>query len=1266
MQDAGYKRSQGRIDRLEVENFKSYRGFQHIGPFKDFTAVIGPNGSGKSNLMDAISFVLGVRTNQLRGNQLRELLYSNSEGNTEEDKPRRGLVNLVFVTEEGGEEIAFSRHIQPSSSDPEAAHQSVYKINSKTVTWEAYSTKLGSFGILVKVRNFLVFQGDIEAVAAKSSQDLTHLFEQISGSDAFKRQYDDLQQSQMKTEEKVAAIVGKKRSIAAEKRQKKEQKEEAERHMQKQDQLRALKSHHLLFQLYHLHIEREAVKKAMRLKKDEQEAAATRSRTLEREVETLKKTAGGIAKDRLLKEKEMKKLQTQKDKKSPSLLSAKEEIARVSRRIKSGEKEVAELSSRVQERKKALSKLEKELAKIKEAKAALDKEIEQHYRAHASKASRMDAADVAAEYQAIKADVATKTSKISAECDVLVVQLQADEKALSAAEATQKNLQERAQALHGLVAEQQQRAMATRAQDVELKRDLQAKKAEIKQLQDANRRSSSERQILEVKLAEVESQLADARADRRENQRERKMAEAVDTMRRLFPGVHGRLTELGEVTQRSYKLALAVAMGRDVDSVVVDTERVAIECIQYLRDQKLPPMTFIPLNSCKVKPINEHLRTLGGSAKLAIDLIQFDPAYARAFTYVFENTLVCDSAEEARQWAYGGGERHKVVSRDGTLINKSGLITGGSSANHEARANRWDDGGIAKLKEQRDDLERRLQALPNLQASRQQEASLVAEVQGTEAKLMYGAAETQQAEEKARRQGIDAQQLEADAASRQAEIERLRAAVNERRRRVDALKAKVNEVADRLFSPFSKKVGVASIRQWEEQHAAFEAEVAQRRSHLQQQEAKLEGQIGYERGRDLDGPTERRQKEVEKDREQLAELESKVSAASGGLSELEDAMRDVQSQMEQLAIEGEKVEADLKEARKRGAKLGADVARLTGEISKLQAAAEQATTRARDIMAGALLEQVELPRKAGAGSRRARNAAGPSAMEVDGEEEAESSGAGEEAGMDVDAELALLDFSKLSGGQRAVQEATAREALEREFTKSISELAAELERSAPNMKALEQYDAVKEKEREQSAALEEARKEAREAALAFDQVRQSRHDAFTAAFRHIAASINDIYQDLTRSSVHKLGGTAYLSLENEDAPYLHGIKYTAMPPTKRFRDMEQLSGGEKTLASLALLFAIHSYRPSPFFVLDEVDAALDATNVARVAHYIRSKTRRSHEDPDAQPFQSIVISLKDIFYEKADALVGVARDGDQSCSRTFTFDLNRFEPPADA
>jgi energy-coupling factor transporter ATP-binding protein EcfA2 len=120
-------------------------------------------------------------------------------------------------------------------------------------------------------------------------------------------------------------------------------------------------------------------------------------------------------------------------------------------------------------------------------------------------------------------------------------------------------------------------------------------------------------------------------------------------------------------------------------------------------------------------------------------------------------------------------------------------------------------------------------------------------------------------------------------------------------------------------------------------------------------------------------------------------------------------------------------------------------------------------------------------------------------------------------------------------------------------------------------------------------------------------------------------------------------------MEDSTEPYLAGLKYHAMPPLKRFRDMEHLSGGEKTIAALALLFAIHSYQPSPFFVLDEVDAALDNVNVGRVAKYVKE-----HATPG---MQFIVISLKAGFFQESESLVGVMRDQAKMSSRVVSLDV---------
>ena len=115
---------------------------------------------------------------------------------------------------------------------------------------------------------------------------------------------------------------------------------------------------------------------------------------------------------------------------------------------------------------------------------------------------------------------------------------------------------------------------------------------------------------------------------------------------------------------------------------------------------------------------------------------------------------------------------------------------------------------------------------------------------------------------------------------------------------------------------------------------------------------------------------------------------------------------------------------------------------------------------------------------------------------------------------------------------------------------------------------------------------------------------------------------------------------------------MRGTMYTAMPAGKRFREMDQLSGGERTLAALALLFAIHRFKPTPFFVMDEVDAALDNVNVTRVAKYIRERAAEGS-------LQFVVISLKDNFYSYAHGLVGIYRDRREEASACATIDLEK-------
>ena len=196
---------------------------------------------------------------------------------------------------------------------------------------------------------------------------------------------------------------------------------------------------------------------------------------------------------------------------------------------------------------------------------------------------------------------------------------------------------------------------------------------------------------------------------------------------------------------------------------------------------------------------------------------------------------------------------------------------------------------------------------------------------------------------------------------------------------------------------------------------------------------------------------------------------------------------------------------------------------------------------------------------------------------------------------------------------------------------------------APNLKAMQKLNQVTEKIQTTNEEFEAARKKAKKAKQSFEKVKNERINLFTNCCNHISDAIDGIYKALARNDAAQ----AYLGPDNPEEPYLDGINYNCVAPGKRFQPMSNLSGGEKTIAALALLFAIHSFQPAPFFVLDEIDAALDNTNIGKVASYIREKTTN---------LQTIVISLKEEFYSHADVLIGICPE----VSRILVLCLNFF------
>ncbi|MCO5548528.1 hypothetical protein L7F22_001988 [Adiantum nelumboides] len=1208
--------SSGRIERLEVENFKSYKGHQVIGPFKNFTAIIGPNGAGKSNLMDAISFVLGVRSMQLRGAQLKDLIYA-FDDKEREQKGRKAFVKLVYIAG-NGEELHFARNISSSGS-------SDYKINGKSVSWDEYNAKMRSLGILIKARNFLVFQGDVESIASKNPKEITALFEQISGSEECKKDYEELEVQKSLAEEKSAFVYQKKRSVAAERKQKKEQKEEAEKHLRLQGELKTLKTEYFLWQLYNTEKDIERIQAELEVENANLAEANRAQEELESEVKEKKKEQSVFTKEALLCDKRIAKKKSELDKKHPETLKLKEERVRILQKIKNCEKDLEKKKEEQKKQSKEVAKLHRELEDVTAALNELNLQSQEGTGTLQLAESQLQ------EYHRIKEEAGTKTARLKQDKEVLDQQQRADEEAL-------KNLEENLQQLHNrdqqlASQEEQMQSRKKRLLDsvAKNKQELTEARKEFSQLQDKYRKSRTKYDNLKAKVDEIENQLREVKADRRESERDARLSEAVESLKRLFPGVHGRMTDLCRPIQKKYNLAVTVAMGKFMDAVVVEDEHTGKECIKYLKEQRLPPQTFIPLQSARVKPIHEKLRTLGGTSNNT-----FDSALEKAVLYAVANTLVCDILEEAKSLAWGH-ERYKVVTLDGILLSKSGTMTGGLSGGMEARSQKWDDRAIEGLKKNKERYEAEMAELGSVREMQSKEAEAAGKISGLEKKIQYADVEMKTIEDKLLKLRQEREVISKESNRISPEIKKIRENIMARNKAIMKLENRINEIVDRIYKDFSKSVGVANIREYEENQLRVAQELAERRLSLSSQISKLKNQLQYEQRRDTEAPLKKINSTLEALRDELVRVQSQETEAKATMDAANQQLEEMKKETEEIKSKADELEKEIQELKKKISFGMTNLGKLKRSLTAKETQIEQLKSRQQEVIENCELDQIKLPITS-------------DSMDIDS---AQSSG-----------QLMTYDYSQLA--KLHVQDATSseREKLDADFKAKLASLSQELEKTAPNLKALDQYEVLREREREAIEEFEAARKEAKEITEKYNRVKQTRYQRFMDAFNHISTHINKIYKQLTQSATHPLGGTAYLSLENEDEPFLYGIKYTAMPPTKRFRDMEQLSGGEKTVAALALLFAIHSFRPSPFFVLDEVDAALDNLNVAKVAAFIRAKSRDDTIGQDNEGkgvgFQSVVISLKDSFYDKADALVGVYRDSERSCSSTLTFDLSKY------
>lgn len=1111
--------------------------------------------------MDAISFVLGIKSSHLRSTNLRDLVYrgrvlktskvdvdgqpiTNGEGNQDEDQeadnanasqdaggvndPKTAWVMAVYE-DDAGEEQQWRRSITSQGV-------SEYRINNKIVTAQQYNEALEEENILIRARNFLVFQGDVEAIASQSPRDLTRLIEQISGSLEYKADYEKLKAEAEEAAEQQTVQLNRRRGINSEVKQYQEQKREAENYAKKAEERDQAIITHILWKLFHFQRLIDVSSADIQKYQDELKEYRRGVEKYEQNVEDAKKEHARVGRDVGKAEKNILKKEKEIEELNDSLVPIDEKVDITQRKVERYSSKIAEIGKERSAQSGNAKQLGKDLKLVEKAQSQWEAEWQKSMSKQGANLSEADQR----EYHKLREEVSKRSSADQLNLDNLKRQRKTEAEAVNSLkgkfESTEwqlKNLESDAQNMN-------ERKSSLNDTIKSTSKEIDRKKKELNALTSERLKVSQMRTEFEEKLQVVLRKLLEADDGKKQNEREIRAKELISTLKRIFPGVKGRVSDLCRPKQRKYAEAVSTVLGRHFDAIVVDNEKTAKECIQHLRDQRAGQATFIPLETIQVKAFNTNLKGMHRGMRPAIETVDYDDSVARAISYACGNSIVCDDLATAKYLCYERNVDAKAVTLDGTVIHKGGLMTGGRGPQQNSK--RWEDSEVENLYKLKDKLMNDLANLPKSHRRGSEEETLHGELVGLEQRLNYARDEL-----KALERNIESKRSELDFVKRQ--LEELRPKYTERKETLDQLdetiensQASVSTVEDEIYRNFCKRLGYENIREYEAQQGSLQEEAAQKKLEFTTQKSRIENQLSFEKQRiqatddrinGLKAQYERDMSLIEELKGQQEEIRNKLDELS---AELDLLRENLEKQKEIYAQSAENLAEQRRELQKRSKHVEGALKNING----LEADIQRNSSSRYALLRRCKLEDIDLPLTNASNSLDKLpiddlvQAADPDAMDVD-----------EAEGMDGQAPVVQdygieVDFESLGGSLKEVWVATAgltlymltellqssEEKLEEELLEKVRTLNSELDKMAPNTRAMERLESVENKLRSTEKDFEDARRQARRAKDQFETVMKKRSDLFNKAFTHISEQIGPIYRELTRSANYPLGGQA--------------------------------------------------------------------------------------------------------------------------------------------
>lgn len=1237
------------IHTLTLENFKSYGGVVHVGPFHtSFSSIIGPNGSGKSNVIDAMLFVFGRRAKALRHNKLSELLHNannpenvHSAAVTVFFKDIIDLGNGNFDTVPNSEFSVCRRAFRNNTSK--------YYLNDKEVKMSHIVDLLKKKGVDLDNNRFLILQGEVEQIAMmkpkgvnKGDEGLLEYLEDIIGSD---RYIEGIEKTASTVEELNEERGHKLNRVKASERERdalEGAKNEAEDYLAKESILVGMKLKSCRADLF----EKQKVinEKTELLKTKEEESKAFWKEVEEKknelkELETVFKDTqkkAEIAVNTMNKAKddfsvfERKEVKLREDIKAFKARGKKLEttMKNEGKRVSQSRTKAKDFLEEKAEAEKGLKDAENNLTRFQEK---LDKVRDGVRKKTAGIRQKLEEKQTELLPFSETVNEARKELEVNqSELKLVSDKLDAPSRRLEEAQNTLQKIEGDSSTAHDSLKTLQEESEQLRNRLEMLTRDRERTRNEM---ENCSRAVSA----LRRKVEEARSRKDEV------NTRSRLHNGILSASRNgVLHGVVGRLGDLASVEDR-YATAVGAAAGSSLDCIVVQTANNAQACIRFLRQERLGRATFVILEKIEyLRNAMEHWASSNSArdGPRLFDFLKINKAeYRTALYYVLRDTLVAENLEQARRMAFKPTRQNRVVSLQGELIESSGAMTGGGRGPSRYRLGAGQSGEPAltpeefnKLTEEyeiarsdMDSLERKYgpfqQEIRNCQ-NRIEEVNILVDKARLESdsyasrivsmrndtipKLIAVEKELQRRIQSGECEDIKKKQfLQQTVAENEEKLTQARKACEQIEGEIKALQEKIVAAGGKPLQIAKEEVDNCRMTISELQAVASKA--SSRASAAEKATLKAEEAV-KQAEKEIDMIV----KKIEEAKRTKESMEKDAQVVLQNFEETEAIHKQWEEKVTQVHKEYSEVKERQKELRRKELSMteALDSLRALVENSKY----ELRTLRKQEKQLCAKAKQVSLASVDTSMTDDVDNGVG----EEDGNEN-EDQGNTE---MEIDSEekggKAISEDVKV-GSELSQHE-------RKELRTEISKLEIELSTLSPNLDAISEYQNKDTEYKQQVTELDSLTKSRDDARRECDNLRKSRLDEFMSGFNIITLKLKELYQMIT------LGGDAELELVDSLDPFSEGIVFSVRPPKKSWKNISNLSGGEKTLSSLALVFALHHFKPTPLYFLDEIDAALDYKNVSIVANYVKERTK------DAQ---FIIISLRNNMFELADRLVGI-------------------------